>query len=96
MLKPWIHEDGFSMWKLGAGIVLSFEKAILQSGVARENVNYINAHATSSPSGDLKEYKAVSHCFGQNPEVIFISLTIPTYLKSSANLHMYMIKRHPY
>ncbi|XXG40705.1 hypothetical protein AAC387_Pa01g1355 [Persea americana] len=53
----------------GAGIVLCIEKALAQSGVAREHVNYVNAHATSSPAGDLKEYKALSHCFGQNPEL---------------------------
>lgn len=70
MLESWIHDDDFSMWKPGAGIVLCIEKALAQSGVAREHVNYVNAHATSSPAGDLKEYKALSHCFGQNPEVI--------------------------
>lgn len=32
-------------------------------------MNYINAHATSTPAGDLKEYQALMHCFGQNPEV---------------------------
>ena len=45
------------------------EKALAQSGVAREDVNYINAHAVSSPAGDLKEYRAITRCFGKNPEV---------------------------
>ncbi|KAH9804781.1 3-oxoacyl-(acyl-carrier-protein) synthase II [Citrus sinensis] len=31
-----------------------------------KNVNYINAHATSTPAGDIKEYQALIHCFGQN------------------------------
>ncbi|KAL4180808.1 hypothetical protein AMTRI_Chr12g267950 [Amborella trichopoda] len=53
----------------GTGIVLCIEKALSQSGVAREDVNYVNAHATSTQSGDLKEYKALLHCFGQNPEL---------------------------
>ena len=48
---------------------LCIEKALSQSGVAREDVNYINAHATSTPAGDLKEYNALLHCFGQNQEV---------------------------
>ncbi|CAA6664605.1 unnamed protein product [Spirodela intermedia] len=53
----------------GAGIALCIEKALSQSGVAREDVNYVNAHATSTPSGDLKEYQALVRCFGNNPEL---------------------------
>ncbi|XP_031260259.1 3-oxoacyl-[acyl-carrier-protein] synthase II, chloroplastic-like isoform X1 [Pistacia vera] len=53
----------------GAGVILCIEKALAQSGVPREDVNYINAHATSTPAGDLKEYEALMHCFGQNPEL---------------------------
>ncbi|XP_010937286.1 3-oxoacyl-[acyl-carrier-protein] synthase II, chloroplastic isoform X2 [Elaeis guineensis] len=53
----------------GTGIILCIEKALAESGVAREDVNYVNAHATSTPSGDLKEYQALIHCFGQNPEL---------------------------
>ncbi|XP_071688965.1 3-oxoacyl-[acyl-carrier-protein] synthase II, chloroplastic-like [Rutidosis leptorrhynchoides] len=53
----------------GLGIILCMEKALSQSGVAREDVNYINAHATSTPAGDIKEYEAIVHCFGQNQEL---------------------------
>uniref|UniRef100_A0A7N2N6F5 beta-ketoacyl-[acyl-carrier-protein] synthase I n=1 Tax=Quercus lobata TaxID=97700 RepID=A0A7N2N6F5_QUELO len=53
----------------GAGVILCIEKALAQSGVSREDVNYINAHATSTPAGDLKEYQALLQCFGQNPEL---------------------------
>uniref|UniRef100_A0A5B6YH80 beta-ketoacyl-[acyl-carrier-protein] synthase I n=1 Tax=Davidia involucrata TaxID=16924 RepID=A0A5B6YH80_DAVIN len=53
----------------GTGVILCIEKALAQSGVSREDVNYINAHATSTPAGDLKEYQALIHCFGQNPEL---------------------------
>ncbi|KHN17744.1 3-oxoacyl-[acyl-carrier-protein] synthase II, chloroplastic [Glycine soja] len=53
----------------GAGVILCIEKALAQSGVSKEDVNYINAHATSTPAGDLKEYQALMHCFGQNPEL---------------------------
>ncbi|XP_058756720.1 3-oxoacyl-[acyl-carrier-protein] synthase II, chloroplastic-like [Vicia villosa] len=53
----------------GAGVILCIERALLQSGVSKEDVNYINAHATSTPAGDLKEYQALIHCFGQNPEL---------------------------
>uniref|UniRef100_UPI001CB9D576 3-oxoacyl-[acyl-carrier-protein] synthase II, chloroplastic-like n=1 Tax=Erigeron canadensis TaxID=72917 RepID=UPI001CB9D576 len=53
----------------GTGITLCIEKALAQSGVAREDVNYINAHATSTPSGDLNEYEAIIRCFGDNSEL---------------------------
>lgn len=53
----------------GAGIALCIENALAQAGVAKEDVNYVNAHATSTPAGDLKEYQALIRCFGQNPEL---------------------------
>uniref|UniRef100_C3W5I8 beta-ketoacyl-[acyl-carrier-protein] synthase I n=1 Tax=Elaeis oleifera TaxID=80265 RepID=C3W5I8_ELAOL len=51
------------------GIALCIENALAQAGVAKEDVNYVNAHATSTPAGDLKEYQALIRCFGQNPEL---------------------------
>lgn len=45
------------------------EKALAQSGISKEDVNYVNAHATSSPAEDVKEYEALIHCFGKNREV---------------------------
>ncbi|EPS66235.1 hypothetical protein M569_08544, partial [Genlisea aurea] len=53
----------------GAGVILCMEKAVSQSGVSKEDVNYINAHATSTPAGDIKEYQAIVRCFGNNPEL---------------------------
>ncbi|XP_071731963.1 3-oxoacyl-[acyl-carrier-protein] synthase II, chloroplastic-like [Rutidosis leptorrhynchoides] len=60
MTKP--HPDG-------TGITLCIQKALAQSGVARQDVNYINAHATSTQSGDLHEYEAIVRCFGDNSEL---------------------------
>ncbi|KAJ4883801.1 hypothetical protein Rs2_33894 [Raphanus sativus] len=53
----------------GAGVILCIERALADAGISKEQINYINAHATSTPAGDLKEYQALSHCFGQNPEL---------------------------
>ncbi|CAM8926375.1 unnamed protein product [Rhodiola kirilowii] len=53
----------------GAGVSLCIEKALEASGVPREDVNYINAHATSTPAGDIKEYQALMRCFGRNPDL---------------------------
>lgn len=53
----------------GSGLVLCIEKALSQSGVAKEDVNYVNAYGCSSPTGDLKEYQALIRCFGKNPKL---------------------------
>ncbi|KAK6124701.1 hypothetical protein DH2020_041556 [Rehmannia glutinosa] len=52
----------------GRGI-LCIEKALAKSGVDRKDVNYVNAHATSTQLADLKEYQAIVRCFGQNTEL---------------------------
>eukprot|EP00252_Welwitschia_mirabilis_P012000 TRINITY_DN2667_c0_g3_i1.p1 TRINITY_DN2667_c0_g3~~TRINITY_DN2667_c0_g3_i1.p1 ORF type:complete len:509 (-),score=102.32 TRINITY_DN2667_c0_g3_i1:123-1649(-) len=51
----------------GKGVVLCIEKALHSAGVRKEDVNYVNAHATSTKAGDMREYKALIRCFGQNP-----------------------------
>jgi 3-oxoacyl-[acyl-carrier-protein] synthase II len=53
----------------GAGVVLCIEKALAQAGVSRQDVNYVNAHATSTQAGDLQEYKALIRSFGKNAEL---------------------------
>ncbi|KAJ9548113.1 hypothetical protein OSB04_020656 [Centaurea solstitialis] len=53
----------------GSGIKLCMETALSRSGVSREDVNYINAHATSTQAGDIKEFQAIVHCFGNNQEL---------------------------
>ncbi|KAK9697313.1 hypothetical protein RND81_08G029400 [Saponaria officinalis] len=53
----------------GVGVALCIEKALAEAGLAKEEINYVNAHATSTPTGDLKEYQALVRCFGDNPEL---------------------------
>jgi 3-oxoacyl-[acyl-carrier-protein] synthase II len=43
----------------GAGVNLAIENALASAGVERSRVNYVNAHGTSTPAGDLAEYKAI-------------------------------------
>jgi 3-oxoacyl-[acyl-carrier-protein] synthase II len=50
-------------------VLLCIDKALAQAGVNRHDVNYVNAHATSTKAGDLQEYKALMRSFGENPEV---------------------------
>ncbi|KAM6585425.1 hypothetical protein CsatB_012427 [Cannabis sativa] len=53
----------------GREISLCMENALAQSGVAPEDVNYINAHAISSPTSDMEEIRAINRCFGKNPNL---------------------------
>ncbi|KAF5202773.1 3-oxoacyl-[acyl-carrier-protein] synthase [Thalictrum thalictroides] len=53
----------------GKGVTLCIERALAQSGVARRDINYICAHATSTKAGDVIEYQALIRCFGQNTEL---------------------------
>ncbi|KAL6134746.1 hypothetical protein ACLB2K_066974 [Fragaria x ananassa] len=52
----------------GTGIALCMENALSHSGVSREDINYVNAYATSTPT-DLQEYRALIHCFRNTPEL---------------------------
>ncbi|XP_074280798.1 3-oxoacyl-[acyl-carrier-protein] synthase II, chloroplastic-like isoform X2 [Silene latifolia] len=53
----------------GVGVTLCIEKALAETGLSKGDINYVNAHATSTPMGDLKEYQALVRCFGDNPEL---------------------------
>ncbi|PSC74659.1 3-oxoacyl-[acyl-carrier] synthase chloroplastic isoform B [Micractinium conductrix] len=44
----------------GKGVIMCIEQAMQRSGVAPEEVNYVNAHATSTPAGDMAEYRAIT------------------------------------
>lgn len=41
----------------GSGVRACIERALETTGVSAADVNYVNAHATSTIAGDLAEYK---------------------------------------
>lgn len=59
----------------GAGAVQSMERALDAAGVAASDVDYINAHGTSTPLGDIAETAAVKRVFGNGAGSIPISST---------------------
>lgn len=44
----------------------SLEMALKDSGMAVRDIQYVNAHATSTPIGDLNEAKAIAAVFGEH------------------------------
>ena len=50
----------------GAGAQRSMRAALRDSGVALEEVGYVNAHATSTPAGDGNESRAIELVFGEH------------------------------
>lgn len=47
----------------GEGVRQCISKALRDSGISKDHVQYINAHATSTPAGDMAEFRAVRSIF---------------------------------
>ncbi len=54
---------------------LSIERALQDAGVSKEEVNYINAHATATPLGDMAEVAAVHKVFGPHAQNLSMNAT---------------------
>jgi 3-oxoacyl-[acyl-carrier-protein] synthase II len=59
----------------GAGAARAVINALEQAGAKIEDVVHINAHATSTPVGDIAEYTALKRVFGDHLNNIAISAT---------------------
>jgi 3-oxoacyl-[acyl-carrier-protein] synthase II len=59
----------------GAGALRAMQEALRDAGVNKEEVDYLNVHATSTPVGDISETQAISRLFGPDPKHLVISAT---------------------
>jgi 3-oxoacyl-[acyl-carrier-protein] synthase II len=59
----------------GLGAVLAMQTALADAGLTTADVDYINAHATSTPVGDISECKAIEKVFGESLGKINIGAT---------------------
>jgi len=59
----------------GAGAALAMRLALRDAGLRREDIGYINAHATSTPLGDRAEAAAIRSVFGEHTKNVAVSST---------------------
>jgi 3-oxoacyl-[acyl-carrier-protein] synthase II len=59
----------------GAGLVRAMRRALQKAGMQPEDIDYINAHGTSTPYNDMNETKAIKTCFGDYAHRVAISST---------------------
>lgn len=69
--------DAYHMTELredAEGLVHCMRNAFKDAGVSADQVNYVNAHATSTPQGDMVEIRAMQRVFA-HPEKVTINAT---------------------
>ena len=59
----------------GHGAAASMRNALVDSGISADKINYVNAHGTSTPAGDVAESKAVAAVLGAAAEQVAVSST---------------------
>lgn len=57
------------------GVTLALQRALDSAKLSPDNIDYINAHGTSTPLGDINELKAIQHVFGIHAYKLNISST---------------------
>jgi 3-oxoacyl-[acyl-carrier-protein] synthase II len=59
----------------GSGLVRAMRRALQKAGLRPDQVDYINAHGTSTPYNDSTETQAIKTCFGEYASRLAISST---------------------
>jgi 3-oxoacyl-[acyl-carrier-protein] synthase II len=60
---------------VGDGAARAIMRALRRARVAPQQIDYINAHATSTPAGDISETSAIKSVFGEYASTVAISST---------------------
>lgn len=59
----------------GSGAALAMKAALRDAGIPITDVDYVNAHGTSTPLGDVAETNAIKHIFGDHAKTLLVSST---------------------
>jgi 3-oxoacyl-[acyl-carrier-protein] synthase II len=59
----------------GLGASHAMRSALKDAGLTIHDVDYLNAHATSTPVGDISEIKAITNVFGNDLDRLHVSAT---------------------
>ena len=59
----------------GEGAALSMQNAISDAGIEASAIDYVNAHGTSTPAGDIAETKAIKTIFKNEIDDLIVSST---------------------
>ena len=59
----------------GRGAKLAMSNALRDAQLNPQDIQYLNAHGTSTPAGDIAETKAIQAIFGENANKLWVSST---------------------
>ena len=59
----------------GTGVILAMQRALADAHVATDQIVHVNAHATSTPEGDVAEAQAIQKALGAAAERVIVSST---------------------
>ena len=68
----------------GLGAELGMSKALKDAGISADKIDYINAHATSTPLGDISELYGIRNVFGNRGVAVSATKSITGHLLGAA------------